>query len=68
MQLVSCVHNIPAVLLSALLVSGHSLFEQFEFYLWTDIKIKYLHLALTQIQYILGCTPYVDALQWFWVD
>ena len=46
---VSCVHSIPAVLhylqLFALFISGHSFFEQFEFCLWIDMKIKYLHLA-----------------------
>ena len=29
----SCMHSIPAVLLFALLVCGHSLFEECEFYL-----------------------------------
>ena len=42
---VSCVHSIPALLLFTLFVSGHNLFEQFHFYLLTDIKINYLHLA-----------------------
>ena len=33
-------------------------------FLYIDIKITYLHLALTQIQCILACTPCVDFLQW----
>ena len=37
-------------------------------FLYIDIKITYLHLALTQIQCILACTPCVDALRWVWVD
>ena len=37
-------------------------------FLYIDIKITYLHLALTQIRCILACTPCVDALQWVWVD
>ena len=37
-------------------------------FVYIDIKITYLHLELTKIQCILGCTPCVDALQWVWVD
>ena len=45
----------------------HSFFEHLNF-VYIDIQITYLHLALIQIQCILTCTPCVDALQWVWVD